>query len=329
MNAYMQLIEQYLYTQFPNSPVSREDRFEAISKAVFGSKQRRFGPMPSPESQVKIREIIRQADGNAIEFFMPWGASKQQDGHHLDVMEISALKQLQCLETELRTYGQRSYYHFRLEDLTDRYLLGDTRPRIEQIEKYVRNFKILANNVLPDKVAVNFESDIVSYSDFRDLADSYFPLFFDFLRTRDGHHRLAAVGWKGKLPEEQVRYYTDAYRSLGIPEGDQITLLAKYFSATLARVQLKAERKPKVPFVLIAFTHPVPGNPIDTPRLHYRTIPERYTNHHRSPWLAKGFLQIAEDGTVTPRVVTDDSVELVTNRMTWNGVELELDYQLT
>ncbi len=331
MNPFQTIIEQYLYTQFPTTKVSYAARFEAVSSAVLGTKQRRFGPALPPEQQVKIREVIAHSmeSTDPLTFFIPWGASKQNVGRGVDTMELSALKQLQCLKAELENYGQQTRFVFRLEDLTDRFLLGSDRTRINQIDDYVRNFRDLAFNLIDGDVRL--ESDSTDWSTFQHRANNLFPYFYDVIvhRSDDALGKLAGQGWKGNLSQTQVQYYSDAYESLGIPKHEHNQLTASYFAATLTRVKLEATRAPKTkPFVLIAFTHPVPDNPIGTPRVYYRTIPERYTRTHRSPWLADGYLEIGDDGTCTPRVVTKetDASKIVHNKMEWNNISIHADY---
>lgn len=330
---YDDLIRQYLYQSFPSTPATAKTKFEAVSSAVLGTKQRRFGPQLSPEAQVAIRKVITDTpEDKPLQFFAPWGASKQNLGHGLDIAEVSAIKQLACLQSELASYGRTSRFTFRLEDLTDRYLLGNAPARQEQIESYVEAFSKLATATLTD-TAVNAESEAVTWKGFWDKADEYFPLFLKYLTdsSKKNFEALSAAGWKGQIPDEQRQYYRDAYRSFGYPSEDWNSHMARYFAATLARVRLNATRAPTSPFVLIAFTHPIPGNPIGTPRVYYRTIPEKFTNHHRSPWLAKGYLRIAGDNTVTPRVYvpTGEHIPLVPNRITWNGIEIEADIHTT
>lgn len=323
---YNKIIEQYLYTEFPTTTASKETQFEAVSAAVLGTKQRRYGPALSPEHQVKVREVL-QRDG-PIYLFSPWGASKQEHGRGLDIAEVSAVKQLSCLREELWSYGREAQFSFRLEDLTDRYLLGDDWLRRRQIGDYVANFTRLTELVLPGS-KVRLESDVVEWEGFRDTADAHVPVFLTHIKrpTADSQDSLGEIGWRGTLPQEQQDYYRAAYAALGYPASLHDGMIAKYYAATLARVKLKAVRSPDVPYIVVAFTHPVPGNPVPTPRVYYRTIPERYTNTHRSPWLAQAYLRIDRDNDVTPRFVqTGEQVRIVENKINWHGVLLHADY---
>lgn len=329
MDPYAPLIERYLYESFPTTAAPTQAvRFEAIWRAVLGTKQRRFGPQPSPEQAVAVRKVLSES-GDRVRFFAPWGASKETNGHGLDVLEVSALKQLACLGRELADYGVRAEFSFRLEDLTDRYLLPDYG-REAQVGEYVANFRRLAALVLPGS-DVRLESDIVRWTVFRDTADGFLGVFRDHLRgpseaTAAG---LARIGWKGTIPQEQQEYYRNTYRGLGYPEHQYEMKIASYFAATLARAKTGATREPDGPYITVCFTHPVPGNPVGNPRVYYRTVPERYTHHHRSPWLAAGYLRINDEGDVSPRIWTaGEQVRLVENQIDWHGVRLECDYQI-
>lgn len=321
---YQDLIMQFIHQAMPSVPVSPTVRFEALAATVFGTKQRRFGPMPPPETQVAVRDVLREC--GPIQFFLPWGASKQTAGAKLDLLEFMAVKQLRCLADDLRRHEREVEFSFRVEDLTDRFLFDGKRPG--QIAEYVETFSKLVKLMLPGSRPV-LESQLVTWEVFRDAADRFAPVFYSYLRSDTAVERLYEIGWKGTIPQEQRDYYAKAYVSY-YPGEDPTWHMAKYFAATLARVTLKATAAPHEPHLLIAFTHPVPGNPIDKPRLYYRTIPEKYTNHHVSPWIGKGYFQIGETNECCPRVVRkEESVELIDNTLSWGGINIDAPYALT
>lgn len=133
---YTSVIQWFFYESVSSADTPAEVRFEAISAAVVGTKQRRFGPVPKPEVLVAVRERLHD---ETIHLFLPWGSRKQADGAPLDVAEFCALKQLHCLQEELRRYGKKCAFTFRLEDLTDRFLFSDGDPA--QSDAYVREFR--------------------------------------------------------------------------------------------------------------------------------------------------------------------------------------------
>lgn len=320
---YQDLIMQFVHQAMPSVPVSASVRFEALSATVIGTKQRRFGPMPSPEAQVAVRDILREC--GPIRFFLPWGASKQTNGAKLDILEFMALKQLRCLADDLARYDREVEFSFRVEDMTDRFLFGPERQ--QQINEYVTTFSKLAKLMLPGAQPL-VESRFTSWNDFDALATEFAPRFYSYLRNDTPVEALYSIGWKGTIPQEQRDYYAKAYASY-YPGEDINWHMARYFAATLARVKLNATAAPREPHLLIAFTHPVPGNPINKPRLHYRTIPEKYTNHHVSPWIGKGYFQIDESNACTPRVYRkEEGTQLCENTLSWGGLEIDAPYAL-
>lgn len=69
MTTYSELIETFMHLQAPLS-TNQTVRFEAIVAAVFGTKQRRFGPMPSPEIQVNYIKGSTSAAESAIQLWL-------------------------------------------------------------------------------------------------------------------------------------------------------------------------------------------------------------------------------------------------------------------
>jgi hypothetical protein len=286
--SYQSIIEQFIYSELPQTKVSKEVQFEALSATVFGTKQRRYGPMPTPEVQASIREILRSPFGNPsarIEFFVPWGSSKQEGGAPLDLLELMALRQLDCLAHDLARLGYEAHYTFRIENNTDRLLFKGLRD--PQISEYAQSLKGLIEHVLPGSTVYR-ESDLVSFNTFRTEAERHSPKFYNFI---EGNSQELPKEWKGTLPQEQIDYYLKAYESF-YDSGEHVDILSWYFAASLARVTLGAQGKPNKPHIQLNFSKPVPGNPYSSNRLYLRTLPERYTHQHHAPWLAQGVFQI-------------------------------------
>ena len=61
---YGDIVLRFFYEAVPTLPVPAEVKFEAISASVFGTKQRRMGPLAPPEVQVGVRDAIRHAQSN-------------------------------------------------------------------------------------------------------------------------------------------------------------------------------------------------------------------------------------------------------------------------
>lgn len=325
MNVYQPLIEKFLYSELPVGPVRQSVRFEALSDELFGTKQRRYGPMPPPERQAAVRDVLREADGGGtLTLVVPWGPSKHRPGDVLDVLEFTAVRQLRCLADGMARMGQGVRFVFRLDDLTDLFLLGADDPgRRKQIDDYSSAFVHLTRQVLGATAEFVFESDKTSYPDFAGAADTFRTVFYNYLRGHTTVVTLAEIGWKGGIADEQRAYYKEAFGKL-YPSDDPDYRLATYFAATLARVKVGVTGvEPGTMFVVAAFNHPIPGTPVTTPRVHYRTLPERHTNAHHAPWNARGFLRIGDDGQASPRFVTPaDAPNLIPCTTEFAGVKI-------
>ena len=314
---YSDLIEQALYAAVPYSNADKKVRFEAIVAEIIGTKQRRFGPMPSPEVQVGIREVVRQS-GDHIRFFLPWACRKQDANKKFDLLEFYALKQLLCLREGLKRMGVESKFYFRLEDLTDLWLFNaDTG-----VNEYARAFDGVVSKMLPGSI-VNLESDFTSYTLWHDKATEYKQEFLQYF----AHGREPDLpGWQ-PMPPEQLQYYRDLNQKL-YPQANAAEKMADYFAAVLARKTLNAVGHPSGPFIFITFAHPVPGNPIQPNRLFYRTLPERFTNKHVSPWMTSGYFRIKDmTNEVCPRFV-EEGVDVIPNESCWDGVKIATDYAI-
>lgn len=315
---YLDLIKQFLFQELPIIPVEKELQFEAVSAEVFGTKQRRLGPMPSPEQQTVIRQVIR--DNEVLQLFVPWACSKQWD-HQLDVAEFYALKQLRCLQESLARLGKLTIFTFRVENLTDQWLFGsETLPKIQA---YKESLSRLIELMLPNS-NIRMENSATTFTDFKDVAGFFVPVFYRYLKGETTVDTLAQIGWKGDIPPCQQKYYLDAYQVF-YPGEDHLMILARYFAATLARINLKADCLPKGDCLQISFTRPVPGYQA-WKRLYYRTIPERYTHCHQAPWIAKGHFCIDEQNNVVPKLGQPEG--LVPGTLNFGGVNIQADYLL-
>lgn len=336
---YETLITEFLYGELPYAfpGCSNQLQFEAAFKAIIGTKQLRSGPVPSPETQVKIREIIRSpgdGDSKCVRFFTPMGCSKQADGAPTDILEVFMLKQLRGVSDALASYGYSSEFYFRLEDITDQYLFADpatgytSQERRKQIDRYAESFYCLAQIILPNH-HIDLESYRTSYVAFENMADDFYPVFLAYLKGLVPVNTLKNIGWSGSIPQEQRDYYIKTYDRL-FPGKNPLPIIARYFAATLARVKLGATGKPDKPHITASFTHPIPGVPDSYDRVYYRTLPQCYTNIHRTPWLAKGYIEIGDaTNKMKPKSVNyDDQLcgSFIPNTIKIGNVEVQADY---
>lgn len=324
--SYKHLISKFLYQQVPTKSVKSSVRFDAITDAIIGTKQLRYGPKPSPEVQVGVRDILRLSE-DCINFFVPWASRKQETGADVDVLEFVALRQLAGVRDTLLSYGVQSKFHFRLEDATDAILFNEVAELEEdtsQINKYAQCFTSLAKQVLPG-CSVRKETDMMDMNVFRDKVHSIAPEL--------------RITWAGgpvpgylKVPfsQDQINYFLDLYAKI-YPQ-DSFLLrthqLSTYFGCAIARRELGATATPTDPFVFVTFSHPVPDDPVRNNRLYYRTLPERYTNTHKPAWMSRGYFMINEtDETITPRYRGDiDESKIIKGDIFWEGIQLCADY---
>ncbi len=299
---YGDIVTRFFYEAVPAMAVSPAVKFEAVSSAVFGTKQLRYGPLPPAEVQVAVRDALRDG-GKEVKFFLPWGVTKQTPGAKLDVLEFMALRQLACLRDTLSRYDVTACFFFRLDDNSDRWLLGEDR--VPQIAEYVDTFTKLVQAVLPLDSYPRPESRFASYSKFSEVAGELTPIFYRVITGAADAGTLAEVGWKGGLPQAQLDYYYAAYRRF-YPGQDHQYIAAKYFAAALTRHKLNATAAPSGARIDISFAKPVPGHPLAGSRVFYRTIPERFTHQHTAPWTGQGYMAVGEDGACAPRFVDDE-----------------------
>ena len=296
---YGDIVGRFFFEAVPTMAVSPTVRFEALSAAVIGTKQIRYGPLPPPEVQVAVRDVIRNSP-DGLTFFVPWGVTKQQPDAPLDVLEFMALRQLRCVQDTLRAYGTGAAFYFRLDDNSDRWLLGDDRAK--QIAVYSGTLEKLIRAVLPELAFPRRESQFATYDEFHETASRLTPAFYRVITKAADPATLAEHGWKGDLPQAQLDYYYAAYRRF-YPGQDHQYIAAKYFAGALTRHKLNAATAPPGPRVEVSFSRPVPGHPLAGSRVYYRTLPERYTHHHTAPWGGRGYMAISDAGTAAPRYV--------------------------
>lgn len=324
MREYTDVIQQFFYEALPAADAAPAVKFEAVSAAVFGTKQRRYGPLPPPEAAVLVRDALRAADaaGEPYRFFTPWASLKQDPARRLDLLEVCALRQLACLRADLGRFGKAAEFYFRVDNLTDRYLFGDEHAGA--VADYGTKFRALAEAFLPGAV-VQFESQFASYREWAAEADAAAPVFYKYLRGEAGADKLAALGWVGEIPQAQRDYYLAAYRTL-YPGQDPLWVMARYFANTLTRKTAGALATPRGPHVAVNFHRPVPGNPLVKPVAYYRTLRAEYTHAHTAPWIGRGYFRLGDDNTCTPRFVDPDTRDLVPNTVVVAGVEVDAPY---
>jgi hypothetical protein len=308
-NSYQGQIESFIGREFPQLASGRiEDLVDAITEEIVGTKQVRLGPRPSPEALVKIRAAVRNASYHQrpLPILIAAASIKLPLGRRIDVAELSALKQLSCLQARVqRHYAPGISIRIRMEDLTELVISRNVGNIKSIIREYGDSFQALVEVLGYDKfiklVPESSQADEVEY--LRRAANLAY-VFEKHLRDTEGQTQpersaeLAEAGWYGTLSYEQREYFKGRYRRLypTMPESEFIPEMARYFAATLARTQMgltgaDASAGPRVDISLVP---PQPDTPPHAARVYYRTAPLSNTSQHLAHWDAKGYLKINE-----------------------------------
>lgn len=310
---YQNLIQNYIGSINPIFHPNKGSRIDAIMNTLMGSRNIRLGPKPEIESQYFMRKLINNTMENEapISILVPMGPKKSSNTAGIDLTELSMLNILNCLNNAIKEhYEPGLLITFRIEDLTGHVLEPD---QIQTMENYMDQFQdliyVLGYNQFMNPVR---ESDVIEKREFIKFAADYEKLFQIYLDVSNGlpesiwetseeYQMLIDTGWSGLIPLEIRGMYMTKYEKL-YPENtkeENITLMAKYFAAALARKKLDINK-----LILrergsleIAFMPPVPGytHPI---RFHYRSVDLKNTKRALPFWRAKGFLKIAESGKI-------------------------------
>lgn len=301
MDLYDDVIMNLFESSMPGSIGTKESKFEALFSELMGTKQHRNGPIPTPEVQVSIRNILREND-KVLQILVPWGGSKQGK-HTVDIAELYALRQLTCLKERLKKHGMQTIIHIRLEDLTDQVLFFKYDHWFTKTKKYCQTLSELSR-IVDGEILVFKESDLLDAPIFFGMVEGYTKIIFEAMQdTNYSKNKLKEIDWSGELSEEQISYYRTLYKKLysNLSYMEQDKLIADYFACALTRKKLNGQGiSNKINYLTLCFNNPIPGVSRDR-RVFYRTIPERYTNKHTPPWMGKGYLRI-EGNCATPAI---------------------------
>ena len=323
---YGNLVRQFIQSEFPQPDcASSADVVDLITNEIFGTKNNRFGPKPNPESQVAIRDVIRHyvAQGLPIPFLVPWGSEKP-DGSGVDIAELGALKMINCLQHRIQQhYAAGAHFNIRLEDVSAPHLFHENQEQARiNAEHYSSGFVNLIRVLELDKfITPRRESSIVSEAAFNETADKLLPLMEQYVRAiASGDITLIAtaqaaveiVGWRGVVSQQTLDFYLGQYAKL-YPNKDRnarLHILARYYSGALARHKLSIRGDSKEwngKYLGFSFVPPIPGTDTHfTKMVYYRTLPMHLTSNHMPPWRCKGYLEIDNANTVTPKLARFD-----------------------
>lgn len=316
-------ISRFVQMEFPQQIVpGNGDLLEILSTTIMGTKQTRYGPKPAPEGQVAIRDVIRKytALGEPIPFMVPWGSQKP-DSTSVDVAELMAIRTLDCLHQRVRAYYDPGVvFNVRIEDASAPFLYKENAEQKRAgAARYVADMTKLTK-VLDVRKHIRMmpEGSRVTEAKFAEEAEQHWKLMLDKIKTvRSGiiykahdplNAELEARGWKGGINPETIEFYLERYSRL-YPNRDEeynTGVLARYFATALARKRLGVRGDCPAwegSFIDMSFAPIVPGTDAHfARRVQYRTMPSTLTRNHMAPWRSKGYLAIADDGTVEPQL---------------------------
>lgn len=316
---YAPRIRAFVQSSFPNRFVTdKATLVDILTDAIVATKNTRFGPVPSPESLVAMRDVIRQSveHESPLRFVSPWGSEKP-NGTSIDYAELSALHVLECLhERVTKHYSPGIEVRLRVEDVSAPHLFFD-RPAEARKEAalYTNGLINLVDILDVPWLKVANEARQVTEEKFNARADCLTPIFKRHLvhnGKQEAISELVDEGWTGgPITGNMIAYYMTTYNKMypNASLDEKLDRLARYFAATLARKQLGLNGT--LPewgsnFMDISFAEPYPWVRVAThaKRIHYRTVPSFLTNNHIAPWRAKGYLRVHQDGKVTASVAS-------------------------
>lgn len=314
LDPYAPAIEQFVGQEFPQlSTGAVEDVMTAVVLQFFATKQFRIGPKPNPESEVRIRDVVRRAIAAQlpIPILIAAAATKVPIGESLDVAELSMLRVLNCLQERVqKQYKPGISIRIRLEDLTEYAISGTSDEVYNSVHMYTSQLDTLVRVLGYDSfITLVKESSIVSEKYFLEQVDVFSVMFEQYLENLGGttERRLEVIGWKGGISTKFREWMYDRYDRLypGTIHGDaeQVTIFSRYLAAILTRRNSGAMGEDRTfdGRLEISFAPALPDAPLISTRVYYRTVPLAQSSMHMPPWNAKGHLRIDAEGH--PRIV--------------------------
>lgn len=331
-NPYADLICKHMYRQFPQVMHNNKAMLEVLSDIFIGTKDSRYGPVPSPEFQVTMRAAIKRAIdlGVPIPVLVPWGSIKSTFVDNIDTAELSAISQLNQLKSMVeQVYPVGLDIVVRIEDTS-----GLSLFQLEGNQETIRMGSELYSKSMQDMITIvgsdyKFrgirESEMGNAASFEEEASVAAYMINNYLQDSKNlihilppnkvvelasYVKLKEVGWKGIISPEQREYYLNSYKKnyQDWNEDRLLQRLSLYFGGSLARHNLKMTGKQDYwdnQFIQLAFVPPIAGLPegYNKNYLYYRTVPNSQCRSHMPPWRAKGYLKITRE-SISNKIVS-------------------------
>ena len=310
---------QWFQKKFPKIIIpTGNDLVDILSGLIYSTKENRYGSIPAVESQVIVRNVIREAMDSyePIPVLIPWGGRKAGSKDSIDLAEVSAVLQIVELNTAIRQFYEPGLLiNIALEDIGARWMWRHEDNISEVVNKYTADMVQLVY-ILADGAGIMAipESDKMGLKAYIEKSERYNSLLANVLKdkwtTPEIDNRdipefsiLQDLGWKGELDFSQIEYYMSRYKAL-YPQNsieDNLNMLSDYFAGAKARYDLDGKCAPDNlrtgRYIKISFTPEVPGMAtLHSNTAYWRTIPLSQARTHIAPWRSKGYFQIKDGG---------------------------------
>ncbi|MDD5649112.1 MAG: hypothetical protein PHF86_01655 [Candidatus Nanoarchaeia archaeon] len=353
---YGSTICQWFHKEFYKlAECCQKEIVDIITTLIISTKDNRYGPIPNPESQVIIRDVIRKSIklNIPIPFLTGWGGRKPFTVTGIDVAEVLAINQILTLNRCIKKYYEPGIkVNIRVEDTGANWLYRKDPTNKVAVKEYSNNFSKLID-ILQDEpvITIKKESDMMEEQSYFNLSSQYSKYIFDVLTLQIAYpdknieetpeyQKLNNIGWRGIIPKEQRDYYLNRYKHLcpNLNEEEYVNMLSDYFGGSKARYDLNGTGKPITEIgnhIHLTFVAPVPGVPesLFNNAVYWRTLPATQGRTHISPWRAKGYFKI--NGEITGKITSfrDPLIEQLTPSFTIlqkekESLKIQTDYLL-
>lgn len=209
---------------------NKEDLLEILADLIFSTKENRVGPIPSPEHQVVVRDVIRQAIAlNApIPVLVPWGGRKAQihTSPRLDMAEVSGLYQIVDLDATIRRhYSPGLHVNIRIEDINANWLYRHEPDIAAMTERYSADFLKLINMLKGDTHIIPLRESMMKDGKWSINTKPVFPPGWNEKEKQTGPSQGRSYSWFAVLADVrnggyngEPKRFTAISEPKGVPE---------------------------------------------------------------------------------------------------------------
>ncbi len=144
-------------------------RIEELANALFGSNAMRpKGWKPTPENKASVTGVVKQYLGSnqAIDVTCMWGGQKTLGvlpGYaEADLSDFMAMQRFIGINQNVSAFHKPGIQvRIMIEDLGERFMVGDTPAVQKNIDRYVDSLRTMANAIAPGVIQVYKESEVL------------------------------------------------------------------------------------------------------------------------------------------------------------------------